>query len=177
VAANLEQIKRRLSGFSREIIRITDTGKEWSDSILRSVPAEGLVFFASCILLITMAVFPLSSSGSLTRAFDQLVPAGAWTLIGGINLGFIKDLVFKVIVLGGFFLQNRTRLVLLLAILIAGAYRLLKSLRSLRARSESERGSSKPSFNSLERRFEAGALPAWVTPFGILPPGTAAQTT
>jgi hypothetical protein len=57
---------------------------------------------------------------------QSLVPSGAWALVGCVNLGFLRELAFKVIVVGGLIAQNRSRLVMLLALAIVLVFKLVR---------------------------------------------------
>jgi hypothetical protein len=69
----------------------------------------------SLMMLLAFALFAVSPAVSSSWDFNRLVPTNIMAFAGCIDLAAIKAMVFKTCVCGGFFLQNRSRLALLLA--------------------------------------------------------------
>jgi hypothetical protein len=67
------------------------------------------------MILLALTLFAVSPAVSSTWDFNRLVPTNFIAFAGCIDLAAIKAMVFKTVVCGGFFLQNRSRLAVLLA--------------------------------------------------------------
>jgi hypothetical protein len=88
----------------------------------------------SLVLLAALAILPFSTN-CFAFDFSRLIPGSLWTLIGWLNLGLIKDMIFKTIVMGGFVAQNKTRILMLEAVALMTIYALYKKALCLVSKS------------------------------------------
>jgi hypothetical protein len=83
----------------------------------------------SFFTLVFTALLPFFLNTSLAPDITRIIPGPIWTLASWLNLGVIKELIFKIIVCGGFFAQNWTRLMMILTVIIAAIYTLANIIK------------------------------------------------
>jgi hypothetical protein len=130
-------IKARTAFFhaERAIISRLVANRDFANLHFGQELSDDVFFGTSLVLLAAMAVLPFSTTCSFGFDLSHLIPGSLWTLIGWLNLGLIKDMIFKTVVMGGFVAQNKTRIIMLEAIALAAIYGLYKQARSLVSKS------------------------------------------
>jgi hypothetical protein len=162
VPATLAKVKTLFSRAELVAIsRIINNNGYFYKSKLWQPFLSDLFLCVSSILLAILAIFSLNANGRSGWDLYQFIPGGAWTLAGWLNWGLIKEMFFKTVVLGGFILQNRTRLLLLAAVLLAAIYGSSKKAAAPVSKAAAGLRFFKLRVNELVARLDLRPPPAW----------------